>query len=178
MDHGDTFHCPLHHSPQKEHLPGVQSRDQSIITLQVTRMSLHCTVGAVTQVRGDSHGVRGRGGEPLGNGFRVRSHTSSSSSVTMPLASGQDASKETSCGVRNSPNRAGEEPTANSLHPSRAILFQHGGQFYREEGEHCWGGLREGDTGSLRLPSMVPSDPALAPHLQTPLSKTEGLPFF
>lgn len=72
----------------------------------------------------------------------------------------------------------GEEPTANSLHPSRAILFQHGGQFYREEGEHCWGGFREGDTGSLRLPSMVPSDAALAPHLQTPLSKTEGLPFF
>lgn len=107
MDHGDTFHCPLHHPPQKEHHPGVQSRDQSIITLQVTRMSLYCMVGAVTQVRGDSHGVWGRGGEPLGNGFQVRSHTSSSSSVTMPLASGQDANKGTSCGARNSPNRAG-----------------------------------------------------------------------
>lgn len=72
----------------------------------------------------------------------------------------------------------GEEPTANSLHPSRAILFQHGGQFYREEGEHCWGGLREGDTGSLRLPSMVPSDPALAHTCKPHSAKLKACPSF
>lgn len=42
---------------------------------------------------------------PPGGGFLVRSHASSDSSVTIPLASDQEGSEGTSCGARNRPKQ-------------------------------------------------------------------------
>lgn len=97
VDYGDTFHCAV----PSLLLPGVQSSEQSLITLQVTRMSSYCKVSAAPQLRGESHRVWCRDSEPMREGFLVRSHTISGSSVTIPLASDQEANKGTSCGARN-----------------------------------------------------------------------------
>ena len=72
VDHGHTFHCPAQPNPPKKHLPRAQSSEQSVVILQVTRMSSYCVVSAAPQVRGDSRGVGGGAVSPPGNRLLVK----------------------------------------------------------------------------------------------------------
>ena len=149
VDHGSTFHCPaLPDSPEK-HLPGAQSSERRGIPLQVTKASPYCMVSATPQVRGEGCGVGGEAVHPSGNSFLVGRWQLRDSSVTIPLASDEEAYSSNKLRGQEEPQvRWGEEPNANSLQPFRIIFFKYVWQYYREEGKHgqgkVWkGGMRQ-----------------------------------
>lgn len=175
VDHGDIFHCAV-----SAHLTftGVQSNEQSIIILQVTRMSLYWKVSAAPQLRGESHRVWCRGSEPIREGFLVRSHTSSGSSVTIPLASDQEDHKGTSCGARNRPKQGWlKNPMLIICTPPEQYSLNMFYNFILKWVSTAGEDWRSGAQGSLLLTSMVPNNPAPAPNLQALLSKIEALSF-